>query len=196
MYAIVDIAGQQHKVEKNQKIFVHRLEAEEGKAVEFDSILLIDNDGKIDVGTPLVSGMKIKAKVVQHLKADKIKVFKKKRRKGYQKENGHRQYLTELLIEDIMSGKVKKATKPTTETVKKADKPVAKKAASKPATKKPAAKKVDKPAAKKETKPVTEKKTATKKTATAKKADVKKPATKKATVAKKTTATKKKESDK
>lgn len=102
MYAIVDIAGQQFKVEKEQKIFVHRLEAEQGQKVEFDKVLLIDNDGKINVGTPVLEGAMVTAEVVSHLKGDKVKVFKKKRRKGYKKMNGHRQYLSEVVIEDIL----------------------------------------------------------------------------------------------
>ena len=101
MYAIVDIAGQQMKVEKDSKIYVHRLDAKEGSKVEFDKVLLIDNDGKVKVGAPLVDKAKVSAKVLEHLKDDKVLVFKKKRRKGYQKLNGHRQLLTQILIEDI-----------------------------------------------------------------------------------------------
>ena len=101
MYAIVEIAGQQFKVEKDNKIFVHRLAAEEGTNVDFDKVLLVDNDGKITVGTPHVKGAKITAKVLSHLKGDKVKVFKKKRRKGYKVRNGHRQYLTQILVETI-----------------------------------------------------------------------------------------------
>ncbi|TAF67202.1 MAG: 50S ribosomal protein L21 [Cytophagales bacterium] len=101
MYAIVEIAGQQFKVEKNKFIYTHRLKAEEGSQVEFDQVFLIDNEGSVSVGKPTVSGAKVKAKVLQHLKGDKVIVFKKKRRKGYQKQNGHRQYLTKILIEDI-----------------------------------------------------------------------------------------------
>ena len=101
MYAIVEIAGQQFKVEKDQQIFVHRLETEEGKKVDFDNVLLIDNDGKINVGAPAIEGAKVSASVVRHLKGDKVIVFKKKRRKGYKKKNGHRQYLTEIKIENI-----------------------------------------------------------------------------------------------
>lgn len=108
MYAIVDIAGQQFKVEKDQKVFVHRLDAEEGSSVDFDKVLLIDNEGEIKVGTPTVSDMFISAKVVSHLKGDKVKVFKKKRRKGYKVLNGHRQYMTEILIEEIKAGKATK----------------------------------------------------------------------------------------
>ncbi|MCD6347386.1 MAG: 50S ribosomal protein L21 [Bacteroidales bacterium] len=102
MYAIVEIAGQQFKVEKDQKIFVHRLEQEEGAQVDFDKVLLLDDDGKIKVGTPLVKGAKISSKVLNHVRADKVKVFKKKRRKGYQTLNGHRQDLTQIQIEDIL----------------------------------------------------------------------------------------------
>jgi len=101
MYAIVDIAGQQFKVKKGQEVFVHRLEGEIGTGIEFDKVLLLDNDGKINVGTPVVEGAKVNAKIVSHLKADKIIVFKKKRRKGYQKSNGHRQYLSKIKIENI-----------------------------------------------------------------------------------------------
>ncbi len=101
MYAIVDIAGQQFKVTEGQQIFVHRLEAEEGSKVSFDKVLMIDNDGKVALGAPMVEGANVAAKVVEHLKADKIMVFKKKRRKGYQKQNGHRQLLSKILIESI-----------------------------------------------------------------------------------------------
>lgn len=103
MYAIVDIAGQQFKVQKNQQIFVHRLEGNAGDSVNFDKVLLVDNEGKVDVGMPNVKGASISAKIVEHLKADKVLVFKKKRRKGYAKMNGHRQYLTKIEIQDIKS---------------------------------------------------------------------------------------------
>ncbi|MFT5821002.1 MAG: large subunit ribosomal protein L21 [Crocinitomix sp.] len=101
MYAIVEIAGQQFKVEKDQQIFVHRLEGEEGAKMDFNNVLLIDNDGKVNVGAPAIEGAKVSASVVRHLKGDKVIVFKKKRRKGYKKKNGHRQYLTEIKIENI-----------------------------------------------------------------------------------------------
>ena len=94
MYAIVEIAGQQFKVEKDQQIFVHRLDAKEGSKVDFDKVLLVDNGGKVNVGAPAVEGAKVTAKVVSHVKGDKVLVFKKKRRKGYQKLNGHRQAFT------------------------------------------------------------------------------------------------------
>jgi large subunit ribosomal protein L21 len=102
MYAIVEIAGQQFNVEKDKKIFVHRLPAEVGDSLEFDKVLLIENDGEIKVGTPVVDGAKITAKVLEHLKGVKVLVFKKKRRKGYQKMNGHRQFFTQVLIEEIV----------------------------------------------------------------------------------------------
>ena len=98
MYAIVDIAGQQFKIEKDEQIFVHRLEVKEGAKVNFDKVLLMDDSGKISVGSPIVKGAKVTAKVLEHLKGDKITVFKKKRRKGYKVKNGHRQHLTKLEI--------------------------------------------------------------------------------------------------
>lgn len=101
MYAIVDIAGQQFKVEKERKIFVHRLKAEEGASITFDKVLLVDNEGSVRVGTPYIDGATVTAKVLTHLKGDKVIVFKKKRRKGYTKKNGHRQYLTQIQIENI-----------------------------------------------------------------------------------------------
>lgn len=101
MYAIVEIAGQQFKVEKDRKVYVHRLEAEEGAQVEFDKVYLVDNDGQVKVGTPIVEGAKVTAKVLSHLKGDKVIIFKKKRRKGYAKKQGHRQYLTQIQIEGI-----------------------------------------------------------------------------------------------
>ena len=102
MYAIVEIAGQQFKVEKEQKIFVHRLEQTEGEQIDFDKVLLVDNDGKVKIGKPVVKGAKVSAKVLEHMRADKVKVFKKKRRKGYRVLNGHRQDMTHILIEEIV----------------------------------------------------------------------------------------------
>ncbi|MFH1005447.1 MAG: 50S ribosomal protein L21 [Bacteroidota bacterium] len=101
MYAIVDIAGQQFKVQKNQQIFVHRLSGNEGDSIEFDKVLLVDNEGKVDVGLPIVQGVKVSATILSHMKADKVLVFKKKRRKGYKTLNGHRQQLTKIEIQDI-----------------------------------------------------------------------------------------------
>ncbi|WP_127845805.1 50S ribosomal protein L21 [Psychroflexus aestuariivivens] len=101
MYAIVEIAGQQFKVAKDQKVFVHRLKDDEGANVSFDKVLLFSDGDQTTVGAPVIDGAKVDAKVVKHLKGDKVIVFKKKRRKGYRKKNGHRQYLTELMIENI-----------------------------------------------------------------------------------------------
>lgn len=103
MYAIVDIAGQQFKVQKNQRVLVHRLEAIEGAQVEFDRVLLVDQDGKVAVGKPLVDGYKVAAKVLGHVRGEKVIVFKKKRRKGYAKKNGHRQDLSEILVQAILA---------------------------------------------------------------------------------------------
>ena len=101
MYAIVEIAGQQFKAEAGKKLYVHRLEGNEGDAVSFDRVLLTDADGAVNVGTPVVSGVKVNAKILSHLKGDKVTIFKKKRRKGYRKTNGHRQCLTQISIESI-----------------------------------------------------------------------------------------------
>ncbi len=144
MYAIVDIAGQQFKVEKDQKLFVHRLEVEEGKKVSFDKVLLIDTGSKVSIGDPVVKGASVDAKVVSHLKGDKVLVFKKKRRKGYQKLNGHRQYLTQIQIEGILEkgGTAKKETAATKKEETPATKTIATKttAAKKPVAKSTAAK--------------------------------------------------------
>jgi large subunit ribosomal protein L21 len=101
MYAIVDIAGQQFKVVKDQKIFVNRLHADEGASLNFEKVLLIDDEGSVKIGAPYVEGSVVKATILEHLKGKKVIVFKKKRRKGYTKKNGHRQYLTQILIEEI-----------------------------------------------------------------------------------------------
>jgi large subunit ribosomal protein L21 len=103
MYVIVEIAGQQFKVEKERKVYVHRLPNEEGTEVTFDKVLLVDNDGAITVGTPVVEGAKVSATVLSHLKGEKVIVFKKKRRKGYRKKNGHRQFFTQILITEIVA---------------------------------------------------------------------------------------------
>jgi len=102
MYAIVEIAGQQFKVERGNKVYVHRLEANEGAKVEFDRVLLIDNGGKVSVGNPTVDGAKVAATVIAHVKGDKVAVFKKKRRKGFQKWNNHRQSFTQILIQGVL----------------------------------------------------------------------------------------------
>jgi large subunit ribosomal protein L21 len=121
MYAIVEIAGQQFKVAKDQRIFVHRLQGNEGDKVEFNNVLLIDNGGKVNVGAPAVEGAFVKAQIERHVQGDKVIVFKKKRRKGYQKSNGHRQKFTEITISDILaSGGKKVAAAPKKEAAKKA----------------------------------------------------------------------------
>ena len=150
MYAIVEISGQQFKVEKDQQIFVHRLELKEGSKIDFENVLLIDNGGKINVGDPIVKGAKVTAKVLDHLKGDKVIVFKKKRRKGYRVKNGHRQYLTKLEILTIdQKGSAKKNP--------------AKKSKSKVVDKKAPAKKSTPKAVSKTKKAPTKKKTKTKK---------------------------------
>tara|TARA_B100000131_G_scaffold11158_1_gene11624 strand:+ start:151 stop:609 length:459 start_codon:yes stop_codon:yes gene_type:complete len=120
MYAIVEIAGQQFKVEKNKKLFVHRLNEKEGSKVLLDNVLLLDDGKKINIGTPVINSATVEAKVISHLKGDKVIVFKKKRRKGYKTKNGHRQFLTELLIEKINDKMVSKSA--TKKTTQKADK--------------------------------------------------------------------------
>ena len=105
MYAVVEIQGGQFKVSKNQKLYVNRLKGEEGTKVSFDNVLLVDDDGKVKVGMPNVSGAVVEAKIISHEKDDKVIVVKKKRRKGYKVKNGHRQLLTELLIEKISQKK-------------------------------------------------------------------------------------------
>ena len=114
MYAIVEIAGQQFKVVKDQKLFVHRLADKEGSKVSFDKVFLLDDGQKVSIGAPAITGASVEAKVVSHLKGDKVIVFKKKRRKGYRVKNGHRQALTELVIEKIqvIGTKSKKAVQP------------------------------------------------------------------------------------
>ena len=134
MYAIVEIAGQQFKVAKDQKVFVHRLPEEEGAKVSFDNVLLIGEGDKVTIGAPAIDGAQVGAKVLKHLQGDKVIVFKKKRRKGYSKKNGHRQALTEILIEGIVaSGAQKaapkaKAAAPKVEAAPKAQAPKAAKA--------------------------------------------------------------------
>jgi len=136
MYAVVEIAGHQFKVEKDQKVFVNRLQTEEGKKIAFDNVLLIGDGDKVTVGAPAISGAQVGAKVVKHLKGNKVIVFKKKRRKGYRVKNGHRQYLTEIVIETIVSSGAKPAknaeAKKETKKAEPKAKPAAKKATVKP----------------------------------------------------------------
>ena len=155
MYAIVEIAGQQFKVEAGKKIFVHRLEAEEGKKVEFDQVLLIEEDGKITIGEPTINEVVVEGMVLDHMRGDKVIVFKKKRKKGYRIKNGHRQNFTQIEILSI-NGKaslskatVKKEAVTDSETTISEEHVKAKKAAAKkPAEKKEKAE-AKKPAAKK-----------------------------------------------
>lgn len=157
MYAIVEIAGQQFKVVKDQKVFVHRLQTEEGKKVAFDNVLLLGDGDKVTIGAPAIGGAQVGAKVLKHLKGDKVIVFKKKRRKGYRVKNGHRQSLTEILIESIVTSGAKKSA-PVKATKKAEPKAIAPKVEAKKATPKAkgeakpatAKTKADKPVAKKE----------------------------------------------
>ncbi|WP_298519632.1 50S ribosomal protein L21 [uncultured Kordia sp.] len=142
MYAIVEIAGQQFKVAKDQKVFVHRLATEEGKQVTFDNVLLLDDNGQVTIGAPAINGAAVEAKVLKHLKGDKVIVFKKKRRKGYRVKNGHRQSLTEIVIENIVASGAKKAA-PKKEAKKEVAKPAAKPAAKKATTKADDLKKIE-----------------------------------------------------
>lgn len=107
MYAIIEIAGQQFKVEKDQKILVQRLEQKEGSQFDIESVLLLDNDKNVLVGEPLISGVKIIARLISHTQGDKVRIFKKKKRKGYQKQTGHRQQFSEIMIEEIIENAAK-----------------------------------------------------------------------------------------
>ncbi|MGK7395141.1 MAG: 50S ribosomal protein L21 [Candidatus Cyclobacteriaceae bacterium M3_2C_046] len=101
MYAIVDIAGKQFKVSKDRFVYAPKMEGEEGASVEFDQVLLLDDGDKVNVGVPTIKGAKVTGKILGHGRADKVLVFKKKRRKGYRKSQGHRQDFTKVLIEEI-----------------------------------------------------------------------------------------------
>ena len=150
MYAIVEIAGQQFKVERGVKVYVHRLDANEGAKVEFDKVLLVDNGGKVQIGTPSIDGAKVAATVLSHLKGDKVIVFKKKRRKGYQKSNGHHQQLTQILVQGILGkGETLKDEIKVEKKAPKAEAPVTEVKAKKAAPKKAAAKSEEAPAKKK-----------------------------------------------
>ena len=140
MFAIVEIAGQQFKVAKDQKVFVHRLDAKTGDKVSFDQVFMLADGEKISVGAPAVANASVEAKVVRHLKDDKVIVFKKKRRKGYRVKNGHRQALTELVIEKIQASGAKAKVAPA-KAEKGASSKIEKKASSKKVVTKPAAKK-------------------------------------------------------
>ncbi|WP_336068532.1 50S ribosomal protein L21 [Mesoflavibacter sp. CH_XMU1404-2] len=134
MYAIVEIAGHQFKVEKDQKVFVNRLAVEEGKQVDFDNVLLLADGSNVTVGAPAIDGAQVSAKVLKHLKGDKVIVFKKKRRKGYRVKNGHRQALSEIVIENIVASGAKPAKKAEKAAPKKEAKAEAPKAAAKKST--------------------------------------------------------------
>jgi len=165
MYAIVEIAGQQFKVEEGKKIFVHRLEAEEGANVEFDKVLLIDDNGKITIGEPVITDFVVDGHVLEHMRADKVIVFKKKRKKGYRIKNGHRQNMSHVEIVSIApKGTPKKAVKKAEPKVKEAKVAEEKKAPAKKA----AAKKEEAPAKKTAEKKPAEKKAAAKKPAKSK----------------------------
>ena len=123
MYAIVEIAGQQFKVAKDQQIFVHRLEGKDGDKLTFDKVLLTEDKGKVTVGAPVISGAVVKATIIEHLKGDKVIVFKKKRWKGYRVKNGHRQYLTSIKIDSVGKAAAKKAAPKKEAAPKKAAAP-------------------------------------------------------------------------
>jgi large subunit ribosomal protein L21 len=180
MYAIVEIAGQQFKVEEGKKIFVHRLEGEEGNQVDFDKVLLIENDGKITIGEPIIKEAFVEGKILDHMRGDKVIVFKKKRKKGYRVKNGHRQNFTQVEIVSISEKGSPKKPAPKKEVakvteVKIAEEPMKEK---KSVAKKPAVKKEEAPAKKTSEKKEAVKKPAAKETA-AKKTAAKKPAAKK-----------------
>ena len=141
MYAIVEIAGQQFKVAKDQKLFVHRLTDKQGTKVSFDKVYLLDDGKKVTLGAPAITGASVEAKVVSHLKGDKVIVFKKKRRKGYRVKNGHRQALTELLIENIKASGAKAKKEAVAKPVVVKEKPAVKKPAVKKAAPKATVKK-------------------------------------------------------
>ena len=177
MYAIVEIAGQQFKVAKDQKVYVHRLQDKEGSKVSFDNVLLVSDGEKVTLGAPAIEGAKVTAKVLEHLKGDKVIVFKKKRRKGYKKKNGHRQFLTEIQIDGIAVGGAKKKAAPKKEAAEEAAAP--KKAAPKKAAAKKTAPKKETEAKATPKKAAPKKAAAPKKEAAAKKAPAKKAAPKK-----------------
>ena len=141
MYAIVEIAGQQFKVVKDQKIFVHRLQGKEGSNVSFEKVYLLDDGKKVTVGAPAITGASVQAKVLGHIKGDKVIVFKKKRRKGYRVKNGHRQALSELLVEKIVVSGPKPTSKSNVEKVAPVKPAAQKKAPAKVAVKKATSKK-------------------------------------------------------
>lgn len=167
MYAIVEIAGQQFKVEEGNKIFVHRLEVEEGQEIEFDKVLLIEDEGKITIGEPTIKDAVVGGKVLDHVRGDKVIVFKMKRKKGYRVKNGHRQNFTQVEIIHINGKSSPKKVVPKKAEVKVTDETIAEVPVKgkKTAAKKPAAKKEEAPVKKASEKKVAEKKPAAKKPA-------------------------------
>jgi large subunit ribosomal protein L21 len=166
MYAIVEIAGQQFKVEQGKKIFVHRLEAEEGRQIEFDQVLLIEDEGIITIGEPIIKDVVVEGKILDHIRGDKVIVFKKKRKKGYRVKNGHRQNFTQVEIVSI-NGKAapeRAVTKKEVVSISEVSSEETVKV-KKTASKKAASKKEEAPAKKTSEKKVAEKKPAEKKTA-------------------------------
>ncbi|NVK04252.1 MAG: 50S ribosomal protein L21 [Flavobacteriia bacterium] len=176
MYAIVEIAGHQYKVQKDQRLYVNRLEGEAGAKLTFDRVLLTDDNGKVEVGAPVIEGVAVNATILEHLKADKVIVFKKKRRKGYKKKNGHRQAITSIEITGFGKPAAKKAAPKKEAAAKTEEAPKAE--AKKPAAKKTTTKKASE--AKTDAKPAAKKTTAAKKSTTAKKPAAKKTTAKKA----------------
>ncbi|MGA2405443.1 MAG: 50S ribosomal protein L21 [Bacteroidales bacterium] len=166
MYAIVEIAGQQFKVEEGKKIFVHRLEVEEGKEILFERVLLIEDEGKVTIGEPTIKNAVVGGKILDHMRGDKVIVFKKKRKKGYRVKNGHRQNLTQVEIISINGKSSPKKAAPKKEEAKVAEVKVAEEPAkNKKAVKKPTIKKEEAPSKKASAKKVTVKKPAEKKPA-------------------------------
>jgi large subunit ribosomal protein L21 len=166
MYAIVEIAGQQFKVEQGKKIFVHRLEAEEGSQIVFDQVLLLEDEGKITIGEPTVTGSVVEGKILDHMRGDKVIVFKKKRKKGYRVKNGHRQNFTQVEIISINGIAAPVKVAPRKEVVIAAEVTSEKSVAEKKSAAKKSAAKKEEPVAKKASeKKVAEKKPAAKKTA-------------------------------
>jgi large subunit ribosomal protein L21 len=119
MYAIVDIAGQQFKVEKDKKVYINRIKGELGSKVDLNKVLFIDNEKEIKIGSPYLKDASVTGKIISHIKDKKVKIFKKKKRKGYKVFKGHRKYLTELLIEEISEKKKAKVETAEKESIKK-----------------------------------------------------------------------------
>jgi large subunit ribosomal protein L21 len=134
MYAIVDIAGQQFKIEKDNKLLINRIKGEVGEKVNFSKVLFIANEGKVKIGSPYIKDASVTVKILSHLKGDKIKVFKKKKRKGYTVLNGYRHYLTEVVVENISETKIDAKVTSSKESPKAAEKATPKLVADKKVT--------------------------------------------------------------